>query len=38
VKRLTNVKMKMFVARILTVSIPMDHIIVLAELVMKDLL
>ena len=36
-KRLMNVKMKMFVARIPTVSILMDHIIALAELVMKDL-
>ena len=36
VKKLTNAKMKMFVARIPTVSIPMDHIIALAELVMKD--
>ena len=36
VKRLTNAKMKMFVAGIPTVSIPMDHIIALAELVMKD--
>ena len=35
-KRLMNVKMKMFVARIPTVSILMDHIIALAELVMKD--
>ena len=35
-KRLMNAKMKMFVARIPTVSIPMDHIIALAELVMKD--
>ena len=37
VKRLTNAKMKIFVARIPIVSIPTDPIIAFAMMVMKDL-
>ena len=37
VKRLTNAKMKIFVARIQIVSIPTDPIIAFAMMVMKDL-